>query len=317
MDKLIIAVGINEVVSRAQNPSVPHTAKEIADDVARCVDVGASIVHFHAFDPSTDECVLENPDLYRSVYEAVQARTDVLLYPTYAAFKPFEESYKHLEMVAADKRLKLEIAPIASGTWELTPNAEGSLEQWDTQYVAVRPGTELLKELAFARKHDLWVSHDVFEPGGLRTCISSQRLGLHKHPMLLKFFMSNAFGFGLPPETRYLETYRSMIPDDLDAEWLVLPYGVPYRDAMALWSYAITHGGHVRVGVGDTPETTGGFPLTNAERVAQMATLSRILGRKIASVDEVRARFTTKNNQAARSTRGGEIATHVRIINRG
>jgi uncharacterized protein (DUF849 family) len=39
MERLIIAVGLNENVTRDQNPNVPITAAEIAADIAECVDV--------------------------------------------------------------------------------------------------------------------------------------------------------------------------------------------------------------------------------------------------------------------------------------
>jgi len=131
------------------------------------------------------------------------------------------------------------------------------------------------------------------EPGGLRTVISLFRDGQYVHPVLLKFFMSDRMGFGFPAEPQYLDVWAGLVPPDFDGEWLVLPYGVDYAKSMALWRRAIELGGHVRVGVGDSPAVVDGFLPTNAERVAQMAAIARDMGREVATLTDVRERFAT------------------------
>ncbi|MGH7822625.1 MAG: 3-keto-5-aminohexanoate cleavage protein [Candidatus Binatia bacterium] len=134
------------------------------------------------------------------------------------------------------------------------------------------------------------MSHDVFEPGGVRNVIALWRAGRYRRPVLLKFFLSEVFAFGFPPEERYLGVYADMLPADLPCEWLVLPYGASFATAMRLWTWAIRHGGHVRVGLGDNPVGDGYLP-TNVERVKQIAALARSLGREVATLDDVRRRF--------------------------
>jgi uncharacterized protein (DUF849 family) len=155
------------------------------------------------------------------------------------------------------------------------------------------PLPDLFYQLELAREHGLFVSHDVMEPGGLRTVISLFRDGQYVHPVLLKFFMSDRMGFGFPAEPKYLDVWAGLVPPDFDGEWLVLPYGVSYEKSMALWRRAIELGGHVRVGVGDSPAVVDGFLPTNAERVAQMAGIARELGREVATLADVRERFAT------------------------
>ena len=289
MDELIIAVGVNEDVTRDQNPNVPITPAEIADDIAACVDAGASVFHLHARDPETGETRYNDGDLYREIFAAVRARTDALCYPTYVPVG-VEETYRHVVSLAEFDTAPLEIGPVISGS------ANISAPDWDARtfvggdYVLLQSHASLLYQLEVCRRYDLWVSHDVFEPGGVRSAIAAWRMGHYVRPMLLKFFMSEARPFGFPPDTRFLETYVDMLPDDLDCEWLFLPYGVSYRDAMTCFSWCITHGGHVRVGVGDNPNAPGYLP-TNADRVHQIAELARTLGRPVASVDDVRKRF--------------------------
>jgi uncharacterized protein (DUF849 family) len=52
-DKVIIEVGINEGQLRSANPNVPYSPEEIAADGRRCLDAGASVIHYHGRDAQT------------------------------------------------------------------------------------------------------------------------------------------------------------------------------------------------------------------------------------------------------------------------
>lgn len=283
-------MGLNENVTRDQNPNVPITPDEIAADIAECVEAGASIVHVHCRDPRTGEPVMDDPDAYIDLFRTVRATVDAPVYPTYPNGETVAR-YRHVKALMEDPACGLEIAPVIAGSADLTPPIEQARAAGSGDWLLHMPLRDLLYQLALARDHDLWVSHDVMEPGGLRTVVSLFRAGEYVHPVLLKFFMSQRMGFGFPPEPRYLDVWAGLVPADFDGEWLVLPYGVDFDTSMALWRHAIACGGHVRVGVGDSPAPEGGFLPTNAERVAQMAAIARDLGREVATVADTRARF--------------------------
>jgi 3-keto-5-aminohexanoate cleavage enzyme len=292
MERLIIAVGLNENVTRDQNPNVPITPTEIAADIAECIDAGASIVHVHCRNPVTGEPIMDDPDGYLELFRTIHAEVpDALVYPTYPNGEMVDR-YKHVRALMEDPSCGLAIAPIIAGSADLTPPLDIARAAPGHDWLLHMPLPDLFYQLELAREHGLFVSHDVMEPGGLRTVISLFRDGQYVHPVLLKFFMSDRMGFGFPPEPRYLDVWAGLVPPDFDGEWLVLPYGVDYAKSMALWRHAIETGGHVRVGVGDSPAAVDGFLPTNAERVAQMAATSRAMGREVATLDDVRARFT-------------------------
>jgi 3-keto-5-aminohexanoate cleavage enzyme len=293
MEKLIIAVGLNENVTRDQNPHVPITPDEIARDVAACQEAGASIVHLHARDPRTGAPRMNDPETYLEIFRAIRKLADIPCYPTYPTHVDARERYRHVVAIAEDPDCRLEIAPCIAGTTNLAyydARARRLLSPDLDQTVLFNPYSYILHHLEFARKHDLWVSHDVFEPGMVRNAITLWEMGQYQRPMLLKFFMADCFSFGFPPEQRYLQTYAQMIPPQLDCEWLFLPYGVDYKRCLELWTWCIDHGGHVRVGVGDNPAGPGFLP-TNAERVREMVELALSRGREVATVDDVRRRF--------------------------
>lgn len=51
MDLVIIKACLNGSRARSQNPRIPFTPAEVAEEARRCADAGASIVHFHARSP--------------------------------------------------------------------------------------------------------------------------------------------------------------------------------------------------------------------------------------------------------------------------
>lgn len=290
MGPVIIAVGLNENVTPDQNPNVPITAAEIAADIVECVEAGASIVHVHCRNPTTGEPVMDDPQAYVELFRTIRAAVDVPVYPTYPNGET-EARYRHVKALMEDPESGLELAPVIAGSADLTPPLERARQAGGGDFLLHQSLDDLLYQLALARHHDLWVSHDVMEPGGLRTVLSLFRQGEYVHPVLLKFFMSARLGFGFPPEPRYLDVWSGLVSADFEGEWLVLPYGVDFDRSMALWRHAITTGGHVRVGVGDNPVPEGGFLPTNAARVAQMAAVARELGRDVATVADTRVRF--------------------------
>ena len=60
------------VPNKADNPNVPITREEIADDARRCVDAGAAIVHVHARDDQGRPTY--KVDVYRGIVAAVRER---------------------------------------------------------------------------------------------------------------------------------------------------------------------------------------------------------------------------------------------------
>jgi len=290
VDELIIAVGLNENVTREQNPNVPITPEEIAADIAECVDAGASIVHVHCRDRVTGAPIMDDVDAYLDLFRTIHSTVDAPVYPTYPN-GPTVERYAHVQALMEDPAAGLEIAPIIAGSADLTPPIAYARAAEQDDWLLHMPLGDMFHQLALAREHDLWVSHDVMEPGGLRTVMALFAAGEYTHPVLLKFFMSQRMGFGFPPEPKYLDVWAGLVDPAFDGEWLVLPYGVDFATSMALWRHAIATGGHVRVGVGDSPAPVDGFLPTNAERVAQMADLAREHGRAVATVADTRARF--------------------------
>ncbi len=299
-EPVVIEVGLNEAVSRQQHPAVPNAPDEIVADILACARAGASIVHFHARDPTTGEQRCGDEALYRRVMAEVRAAgCDVMLYPTYEPFiSDFErarsERFGHVLALADDPDLDVGIVPLDMGSVDFVWEEGGELSPINEALPLDRsiyrnPFRTLVEMLREYDARDLIVSLAVFEPGHLRSSLALVRAGLPRHPVV-KFFLSGHWLHGLLPEPESVHIYARMI-ERLAARrrlaWFCAPTGLDSREAVdELLRCAIAAGGHVRVGIGDTPVAAGGR--CNAELVAEAARLAAELGRDVAPPAEAR-----------------------------
>ncbi len=72
MDTIIIKACLNGNRGREDNPNVPWTPQEVADEAVRCHEARASIVHIHARD--SDGSVSYDPGWYAQADGLIRAR---------------------------------------------------------------------------------------------------------------------------------------------------------------------------------------------------------------------------------------------------
>ena len=79
MEKLTITAAITgSVVTRQNNPNMPYSPEEIADEIVRSRDAGASIAHVHVRDPKTGAPSFEF-EYFKEVRDRVRDKCDILL----------------------------------------------------------------------------------------------------------------------------------------------------------------------------------------------------------------------------------------------
>jgi uncharacterized protein (DUF849 family) len=116
--------------------------------------------------------------------------------------------------------------------------------------------------------------------------------GMGRHPML-KFFLNDRWLHGPLPDSEGLRSYVRML-DQLrgqrEIEWFCAPSGMNSAPAVVtLLRTALELGGHVRVGIGDTPTAARGR--SNRELVEEVVALAAAAGRSPATPREIRRRF--------------------------
>ena len=178
-----------------------------------------------------------------------------------------------------------------------------NLVLWDPATSALAPlepiaGLEVIRNSlpfvtsALARFYEIGLVPTVaaFDVGSTRTIAALVRAGFLREPVLAKVFLWGNPAIGPEPSVQALELHLRQLPEDLDVEWLVVPYGISDPTQIEeIARAALERGGSVRLGVGDCPVA---FPdLANAAVVERVASWAADAGRPLASAHDVRQRF--------------------------
>ncbi|MEM8920005.1 MAG: 3-keto-5-aminohexanoate cleavage protein, partial [Pseudomonadota bacterium] len=77
-NKVIITIApTGGMANKQMNPHLPTQPQEIADDVARCADAGASVVAVHA--RREDDTATCDPEIYRDINTRIREKCDVVI----------------------------------------------------------------------------------------------------------------------------------------------------------------------------------------------------------------------------------------------
>ncbi len=300
MQKLIIEVAQNEDrVSKADNPNVPFTPEEIAEDAIACAKAGASIIHFHSKDPRTGANCLDDPELWKETVRLIRKESDVIVCPSYKArfidTSSVKDALSYWDDFARDRLLRPEVTGVV-------PRHEGdygvhydpNTKSFDHRKKYITSFLEFLRE--YGIKPIVWVS----ELGHIREMLSYLDCGLLEEPLAVKFYMSDQGLYGINPAradeyTRLSEFLRT------GHDWQIMttvygPANTPSKNV--IYPLAISMGHHVRTGIGDLNRTGFGLnrPLegpektvTNPDLVRQLAAQAESVGRGVASPEDARA----------------------------
>lgn len=287
MQKMMIEAAINELASKRHNPNVPYGPEEIAEDAVKCIEAGATIVHFHARHPETGAQLWTDAEVYGEAMARIRReRPDALLYPSYPGARSKEERFAHIGALANDPAAKLDLATFDVGA----TNNSGV----DPDTGAFRPaGTyvnshdDLIYFMKQSRELGIAFSLGVRDVGHMRHVNEYLRMGLASEPLVLKIFMSTGNAQGPYPNVRGLSMYLDMIPSGVESHWFITMFRSP-EEAGRMYMLAAAMGGHIRIGLGDTPVIDGRQP-TNADLVKEAVDLAHKAGREVATLAEGRA----------------------------
>ena len=79
--KTWLEVALNGGGGHAHQHLMPITADQLIAEGVACVEAGASIIHFHAYDPETEK-QSDKADLYARVIEGIREKVDAIVYGT-------------------------------------------------------------------------------------------------------------------------------------------------------------------------------------------------------------------------------------------
>jgi uncharacterized protein (DUF849 family) len=269
-----------------RNPNVPRRPEEIAADVFRCLDAGASVIHAHSDDIRKSGRAAA--DAYLAAWRPILAqRPQTLWYPTLSGgAADIAGKIAHVEILANEAGLRLGICDPGSTNLG-APDADGLPVGfvYANSYDDVRYAFEQCSRLR------LGPSLAIYEPGFLRAVLAFHRAGRLPAGAMVKLYFGGDYGlfalrpgvsFGLPPTENALRAYLDMLEGSA-LPWSVSVWGGDLFDTPVA-QLALELGGHLHVGLEEHvhPE----HKPTNEEIVSEAAALVARIGRPVASVPD-------------------------------
>lgn len=252
--KVWLEVALNGPWSRDRQPRIPITADEIVREAMECVDAGASILHFHAYDPDTGR-QRDDYDIYAPIIERIRSKADVICYPTL----PFAGSVDAPRPLTPAQRFEAVEKLVEAGLIEWSVVDPGStnvtrysdIPEGREGFVYMNPESHIRHGLALSQRRGIVPSYAIYEPGFARLGAALHRAYPGAPAPIYRFMFSEQLAFGFPPTEWALDAYLRLLEREAPgAHWMSAGLGVRIEP---LIEASVARGGHVRVGLEDAP----------------------------------------------------------------
>lgn len=283
--KVIITIApTGGMANKKQSPHLPTQPREIADDVYRCYNAGASVVALHARRPD-DEATC-NPAIYREMNTLLRDRCDIVLNNSTGGgidgdmLRPLPNG---LWEIAFEERVK----GMEAGAEMCTLDAQTICASFGGKEILVPTTPTHSRQLArMMQERGIKPEWEVFSLDNLLQDVTTLiDEGLDEPPYFINMVLGchRAFQGALPYTPRILQMLVEHLPKD--AVFNVSAIGTAQLPATM---HALLLGGHVRVGLEDNLYYEQGKLATNVELVERMVRLVREMGMEPATAQEAR-----------------------------
>ena len=267
MSKTIISVALTGAwPTRQNNPNIPYTPREIANDAVECHQAGAAIVHLHMRDEEGKGSMDINRFTETVGYIRAERPNVVINLTTSGALDATDE-----ERMAHLIALKPEMASYDCGSMN-----------WMHNSVFLNPPAFLEKLGMTMSELGVKPEIEVFDVGMIYNAIYYVKKGVLKAPMHFQFCLGAAGGATATVEN--LVHMRSQIPEG--STWSAFGIGA---QTLPITYATLALGGHVRVGMEDNVYyAKGRLAKSNAEFVERAVRLVKEFNNEPATSDDSR-----------------------------
>ncbi|HIQ99470.1 MAG TPA: 3-keto-5-aminohexanoate cleavage protein [Candidatus Scybalocola faecavium] len=255
---------------KENNPAVPMTPEEIAEDVYACWKAGAAVAHLHMRDDEGNGTM--DKEKFKKTVELIKAHKDcdiVLNLTTSGDLHATDETRQaHL------RELRPEMASYDCGSMN-----------WLNSSLFLNPPAFLEELGATMQEYNVKPEIEAFDPGMIANAAYYVKKGVLKTPLHFQFCMGCANG--IPGSVKNLvfmkETMDQLCPG---STWSCFGVG---HSAMEIMYAAIAMGGHIRVGMEDNVMfAKGQLAESNVQFVERAKQAIELFGRQAATPDEAR-----------------------------
>jgi 3-keto-5-aminohexanoate cleavage enzyme len=269
-DKVIINLCPTGMVPRrAKVPQVPISPQEIAEDVRRCHEAGASMVHLHARED--DEAPTWRGERFAEICEAVVSLTPEIVLVVTTSGRDWSELAKRAESLSVSGAAKPEMASLTLGSMNFVSGPSVNAPQTIEGLARAMQEREITPEL------------EVFDVGMANYAKVLISRGVLRPP----YYFNILFGSLGTAEVSAANAAAVLAALPSGATWAFAGIGRFQQAANAL---ALSLGGHVRVGLEDNPyyDWKTKEATSNVQLVERVARVARELGREPATPAEAR-----------------------------
>jgi len=290
-DKIIILVSpTGKTMPREGGPYVPISPQEIAEDVYRCYNAGASMLHIHARDVKTKLHTIDM-SVYREIFKRIREKCNILIQTTNIMGVTYDPTGKRADVPTDDQRLALlSIEPrqdclsMAMGTWDFY-HPVGGYTNWFT-FVNGHDSVKRNIEAAVEKKFPFEM--EVVNMAGLFNTYALAEEGVFDKNARY-FWVDYCLGFGAMPAKASVLNFmlgegKQLFPQ---ARWEINATGI---DQLRMGALAASMGCNIwRTGFEDNIYLPNGeIAKYNVQIVESAVKIAKDLGREIATVDEAK-----------------------------
>jgi 3-keto-5-aminohexanoate cleavage enzyme len=283
--KVIVTVApTGGMATKKQNPNLPTQPEEIAEDVYRCYNAGASVVAVHA--RRADDNATCDPSVYRRINSLIRAKCDIVINNSTGGGingDMVREGPNGYPEIIFEERIK----GMEAGAEMCTLDPTTIIASFEGREILMNTSPARCRQLAIMMKErGIKPEWEVFSPTHLLQDVTDcLNAGLDEPPYFINFVLSANRGFqgAMPYTPKILQQMVDMMPKD--AIFNVSAIG-PYQLNAGVQSILL--GGHVRVGLEDNLYYSKGRLAKNVEQVDRIARIIRELGAEPATSAEAR-----------------------------
>lgn len=266
MEKTIITAALTGAFPcKKDNPNVPITPQEIAEQAYECYEAGAAVVHLHMRD--NEEKGTMDVERFRETKKLIEAKCDVILNLTTSGDLDATDETRQIHL----KELKPEMASFDAGTMN-----------WGHTTVFYNTPTFLESLGQTMLDNNVKPEIECFDAGMVYNALYYIKKGLIKTPAHFQICLGAPGGSTSTVEN--LVYLKNLLPKD--ATWSAFGVG---KDHLTILGATIAFGGHVRVGLEDNIfYAKNQLAKSNAEFVHRTVRILKECNKKAATPAEAR-----------------------------
>ena len=275
--KVIITAALSGAgTTKNNNPSVPYTPEEFAEESLKCYNAGASMVHVHAKDDNgmpTHEI-----DRIKETHDAIKDKVPDMIVNLSSAVGMGKTAEQRIAQIVA---IKPEMASLNTNTmnFSLIDRKTGKIA---LDFVFENTFTMLQDFGKAMEENGVKPEIECYDMGGFDNTMLIMKQGFFTEPINFNFVWGVAGGQRFRPDS-FCAMMNSLPPN---ANFTTCGVGL---DEMPAIMQSCMLGGHMRVGLEDNVRVPNGdLAKGNYELVEWAAKIAEILGREPATPDEAR-----------------------------